>query len=170
MEPKWLYRLESKDPNNNFLSWNVIGKFPWIFGLFHAFCSDTELRGPYDLINERVKIAKNDPYCKGMVMWPELAHSDPIILEYLTRNSWAPLETSVEKMVEDFSTKRYGALATEMNSVWQRMLPFIKLSDWGTFSKVTPEDENYVKYYGGYSNNTFWSRPIATVKSMLNNK
>lgn len=163
------YTAESKDPNNNFQSWNVIGKFPWIFGLFHAFCSDTELRGPYDLINERVKIAKNDPYCKGMVMWPELAHSDPIILEYLTRNSWAPLETSVEKMVEDFSNKRYGVLATEMNIVWQRMLPFIKLSDWGTFSKVTPEDENYVKYYGGYSNNTFWSRPIATVKSMLNN-
>lgn len=163
------YSAESKDPKKNFLSWDMIGKFPWIFGIFHAFCSDSELRGPYDIINERLAVAKDDPYCKGMVMWPELSHSDPIILEYLTRNSWAPLEATVEDMIYDFSKKRYGSLAEKMNGVWQNMLPFIKLSDWGTFSDVKEGDENYVKYFSEYSNNSFWTRPVNTVKVKLHN-
>ena len=161
------YTAESKDPKKNFLNWNVIGKFPWIFGIFHAFCSDSELRGPYDEIDKKLKVAKDDPYCKGMVMWPELAHSDPIILEYLTRNSWSPLEISVEDMIADFSKKRYGDLSDHMNSVWQKVLPFIKLSDWGTFSDVKEDDENYIKYFGEYSNNSFWTRPINTLKDKL---
>ena len=161
------YTAESKDPKKNFLNWGVVGKFPWIFGIFHAFCSDSELRGPYDEIDKKLKVAKDDPYCKGMVMWPELAHSDPIILEYLTRNAWSPLEISVEDMITDFSRKRYGTLAEDMNSVWQSVLPFIKLSDWGTFSDVKEGDENYIKFQGEYSNNTFWTRPINTLLDKL---
>lgn len=161
------YTAESKDPKKNFLNWGVVGKFPWIFGIFHAFCSDSELRGPYDEIDKKLKVAKDDPYCKGMVMWPELAHSDPIILEYLTRNAWSPLEISVEDMITDFSKKRYGVLAEDMNSVWQKVLPFIKLSDWGTFSDVKEGDENYIKFMGEYSNNSFWTRPINTVSEKL---
>ncbi|MBQ3866088.1 MAG: hypothetical protein II776_04240, partial [Clostridia bacterium] len=124
------YAGETSDPKYSFLSWGVVGKFPWIFGLFHAYESESELRGPYDRSDERLRVAKDDPFCRGMILWPELAHSDPLILEYLAANAWAPLQKSVEEIARDFSFARYGDAAERMNACWQTALPLIKLGDW----------------------------------------
>ena len=80
------YSSDMNDPKHSFLTWGVVGKFPYIFGMFHAYESESELRGNYNRTDERLKVAAEDPYCIGMILWPELAHSDPIVLEYLTQN------------------------------------------------------------------------------------
>ncbi|MBO5021124.1 MAG: hypothetical protein J6D52_10715, partial [Clostridia bacterium] len=125
------YTSDTNDPEHSFLNWGVVGKFPWIFGMFHAYESESELRGPYDRTDERLKIANDDPYCKGMILWPELSHSDPLVLEYLAENAWSPLEKNIEQITEKFSNNRYGEYAMQMNECWQKMLPFIKLGEWG---------------------------------------
>ena len=140
------YTSEVDDPETGFLNWGVIGKFPWIFGLFHAYESESEIRGPYDRSDERLKVAADDSFCKGMILWPELSHSDPIILEYLSANSWAPLKLKAEALAERYCEKRYGELSGRMNFSWQKLFPFIKLSDWGGYTKRSKDDENYVKY------------------------
>ena len=134
------YTSEIDNPERSFLEWDVVGKFPWIFGLFHAYEAESEIRGPYDRSNERLKVAAEDPYCKGMVLWPELAHSDPLILEYLSQNAWAPLTVSVEALVERYCRNRYGAQADRMNESWQALLPLIKLKDWGGEGYIRPYD------------------------------
>jgi len=140
------YTSEIDDPETGFQNWGVVGKFPWIFGLFHAYESESELRGPYDRSDERLKVAASDYFCKGMILWPELSHSDPVVLEYLSSNSWSPLQAKAEELVSRYCTKRYGALSDKMNNAWQLLFPFIKLSDWGGYTKRTPDDPDYVKY------------------------
>ena len=100
------YTSDVSDPNESFINWGVVGKFPWIFGLFHAYESESEIRGAYDRSDERLKIAAEDEYCKGMILWPELSHSDPLILEYLSENAWSPLKNKVEKTAERFCENR----------------------------------------------------------------
>lgn len=162
------YTSEAKDPDVSFLNWGVIGKFPWIFGLFHAYESDSELRGPYDLIEERLKIAATDEFCKGMIFWPELSHSDPLILEYLTENAWSPLAKTTENLLADFCSKRYGEYGKHMNSCWSDMLPLIKLGDWGGFCHRSEEDEQFFEYYTGYFTHAdLWTRPLRVVNRIM---
>ncbi len=152
------YTSEGDDPDHSFLNWGIVGKFPWIFGLFHAYERESSIRGPYDLSRERLEVAKNDPYCKGMIFWPELSHSDTLVLEYLARNSWQPEETCIETLAESFSTDRYGSYAKQMNEAWQAYLPMVKRFAWGGFSDRDPSDPDYAKYayegaterYGNY--------------------
>ena len=73
---------------NNFTQWGIMHKFPWIFGIFSAYQANSEIRGFYDLTNERIKLAKADPMCKGAVLWPELSHGDSFMIEYFARNAW----------------------------------------------------------------------------------
>lgn len=153
------YTSECNDPDDSFLNWGVIGKFPWIFGLFHAYESESELRGPYDRSDERLKIAMEDPFCKGMVLWPELSHSDPMVLEYLTANAWNPLQKNIEKLAEDFCYHRYGQYSEQMNQCWQHMLPFIKLGDWGGYSKRPVTDKDHAKYTPAwYEHQDIWAQ------------
>ncbi len=160
------YTSDTNDPEHSFLNWGVVGKFPWIFGMFHAYEPESELRGPYDRTDERLEIAKNDPYCKGMILWPELSHSDPLVLEYLAENSWSPLENGVEQIAEKFSNNRYGECASLMNDCWQKMLPFIKLGEWGG------EGTNYPKHCeklnlcsSWYLHRDMWSNLILFINS-----
>ncbi|NLE12919.1 MAG: hypothetical protein GX628_04480 [Clostridiales bacterium] len=143
------YMCEHDDPEQAFLSWGVVGKFPWIIGMFHAYESESDIRGPYDRTKERLKIADADPMCKGMVMWPELSHSDTLALEYLARNSWRPEEDTltIETLAGNFVTSRYPAEDVPlMNDIWQTYLPMVKLVEWGHYSRRTPDDPDYVKY------------------------
>lgn len=138
------YTSEGKDEIQNFTSWGIENKFPWIFGLFHAYESESELRGNYKITDERLKRAAEDDYCKGMIFWPELSHSDPIILEYLAENSWAPGKYTVEKLIDNYCFGRYKDKYKErMNSAWQKFLPFLKLSSWGGYKKVSKEGESF---------------------------
>lgn len=140
------YAGEMDDEREGFLHWGLVGKFPWIFGLFHAWEPESTLRGPYDRTDARLRVAADDPMCRGMVFWPELSHSDPLVLEYLAENAWSPLSMTAEELAARFCERRYGALAEQMNAVWQTALPLIKLDDWGGNTRRTPEDPEYEKY------------------------
>lgn len=153
------YTSEINDPNESFLNWGVVGKFPWIFGLFHAYESESELRGPYDRSDERLKVAADDEFCKGMIFWPELSHSDPLVLEYLAENAWSPLEKTIEQITSDFCKNRYGYNYELMNDCWQKLLPFIKLGDWGGYSHRKENDEKFVELCGEWhAHQDIWTK------------
>lgn len=140
------YTSEVDDPDQSFLNWGMVGKFPWIFGLFHAYQPESSLRGPYERSDERLRVAANDPMCRGMVLWPELSHSDPLVLEYLAENSWDPLKMTIEEITERFCHRRYGQNASKMNDLWQAALPMIKVGDWGGFTQRSRTDPEAKKY------------------------
>ena len=153
------YTSDVSDPNESFINWGVVGKFPWIYGLFHAYESESEIRGAYERSDERLKIAADDEYCKGMILWPELSHSDPLILEYLSENAWSPLKRNIEEITADFCKNRYGSYSESMNECWQQLLPFIKLGDWGSYSHRQKGDEKYVEYCSSwYVHQDMWSK------------
>lgn len=159
------YTSDTNNPESSFLNWGIVRKFPWIFGLFYTYESESELRGAYDRIDERLQVVADDPYCKGMILWPELSHSDPLILEYLTANAWNPLEKSVENITETFCKNRYRIHTSELNECWQQLLPFIKLGDWGGYNNISYEkDYNCPFIYSATSFprtlSPFWSTPL----------
>lgn len=127
------YTADGTYQEKNFVSWDIVGKFPWIFGLFHAGESDNEIRGNYAKVDEKLKIAADDPFCKGMIFWPELSHSDSLALEYLTQNAWSPLEKNIEEIAQHFCNNRYGNWANQMNDCWQKLLPLIQMGSWNTY-------------------------------------
>ncbi len=138
------YTSDTNNPDQSFLNWGMVGKFPWIFGLFHAYEPESDLRGCYKRSDERLKVAADDPMCKGMILWPELSHSDPLILEYLTQNAWSPLKKNIEEITADFCQNRYPGLSDEMNECWQLMLPIIQTKDWGGYgTPYKPDDPRY---------------------------
>ena len=145
------YTGEADDPEQTFLNWGMVGKFPWVFGLFHGYQPESSLRGPYDRSDERLRVAADDPMCKGMVLWPELSHSDPLVLEYLAENSWDPLKMNIEQITERFCNRRYGERAGEMNDLWQAALPLIKVGDWGGFTQRPTTDPEAKKYVSVHS-------------------
>ena len=153
------YSSDANDPDFNFLSWGIVGTFPWIFGIFHAYESESELRGPYDRIAERLKIAAEDPDCRGMILWPELSHGDPLMLEYLAENAWAPGKNSIERITERFCRDRYGVHAGIMNACWQKVLPLIKQGDWGGEGSVRPyEYQEPEMCPSWFAHNDLWTK------------
>ena len=118
--------LPTGSHNSNFKQWDVLGKFPWIFGIFHAYEWQSELRGNYDNIFERMPVAAADPMCKGFVYWPENSHSDPLMLEFFTWNAWSPNVPSLEKFFPAFCRDRYQIAAPHMYEAWLATLPLIK--------------------------------------------
>ncbi len=114
-------------PDKSFQNWGVVGKFPWCFGIFHAYESENDLRGNYDIIRERMPIAVDDPMCQGFVYWPETSHSDSLMLEFFTRNAWRPDVLTPEEMLPVFCRDRYQDLSEPMFAVWQAAMPLIKM-------------------------------------------
>ena len=126
---------------NNFTKWDVVGKFPWIFGMFGGYEPNNEIRGFYELTNERLKIAKSDPMCRGMVLWPELSHGDPFAIYYLTKNAWCADVPDIATLADEYCKDRYPTeIAEKMNEVWKSFIPIITLRAWST-----TKDELYGK-------------------------
>ena len=140
------YTNEGDDPEHCFLNWGIMGNIPWIFGIFHAYERQSSIRGPYFRTKERLEIASADPKCQGLIFWPELSHSDTLVLEYLARNSWKPEQLEIEALAESFSNDRYGAYAGIMNDAWQLSLPLTQIFDWGGGCTRKPDDPLYVQY------------------------
>lgn len=164
------YTSEGTDEIQNFTNWGVVHQFPWIYGLFHAYESESELRGQYDIADERLKIAAEDPFCKGMILWPELSHSDPIVLEYLSANAWSPLEKSLETLVEEFCSGRYGSWSEQMNGCWQSFLPFMKLSGWGGYTKVENGTGRFQTDSTWHTHSDIWVKPIRVMNCNYKNE
>lgn len=117
--------------DNNFTEWGVSGKFPWIFGMLSAYEPNSEMRGFYELTNERLKLAKDDPMCKGMILWPEFSHGDPFAIDYLTRNAWESEMLSIAEQTDKYCADRYPAdLVKPMSELWRELMPIVSLSAW----------------------------------------
>lgn len=121
------YTVDLRADENNFEKWDIIGKLPWIFGIFHAYEPQNHIHGDYEYISEKLKIANDDSFCKGMAFWPELSHSDTLMLEYFRENAWKPTERSIEEIARDMCFKRYGSDAERMFDIWNAFLPAMKL-------------------------------------------
>lgn len=130
------YTSDTDDELRTFQNWDLVNKFPWIYGIFHAFEAESEIRGNYAAIERRLPIAVADPMCKGMVLWPECSHSDTLMLEYLAANAWNPCNENIaiESFLEHFCSKRYvGANGATMAAIWREALPLIKERFWNAF-------------------------------------
>lgn len=126
----WDYEADAAG-ENNFTNWGVVGKFPYVFGIFQAYENAQDIRGNYPLIEERQKVILNDPFCRGYILWPENSHADIFMLHYFTENAWNPGQKSTEELLADFCTDRYGNQAQKMNAVWKKVLPISQMLDWG---------------------------------------
>lgn len=124
------YTADIQDEKNYFVTWDLPGRFPYIFGIFHSNENNSEIRGNYPLIEERLTLAAKDPMCKGLVLWPETSHADTLMLEYTAANAWKPEWISIDKFLEKFCQKRYrsagGKWEEDLLTVWQKLLPSVK--------------------------------------------
>lgn len=128
---------------NNFTNWNVVGNFPYVFGLFHAYACYNDCLGFYDLSQSRMEIAKNDEYCKGMVLWPELSHSDTLMQEFFAQNIWTKEVVSVDDALTKMCKGRYGEYDSEMREIWSTVMPIIQLTHWC----MRNDPDYYAEYY-----------------------
>lgn len=116
---------------NNFTQWGILHKFPWVFGIFGGYEANSEIRGFYDLANERLKLAKDDPMCKGFILWAEFSHGDPFAIEYTANNAWDREMRSVSEQIDKFCADRYPKqLAAEMTDLWHKFMPIVQLNAW----------------------------------------
>lgn len=119
---------------SNFTSWGVVGKFPWIFGIFSGYEPNNEIRGFYELTNERLTLAKDDPMCKGLILWPELSHGDTLITEYLALNAWDSETLTIAEVVDKFCSDRYPeSLCAVMTELWHKFMPIVQLRAWSSY-------------------------------------
>jgi len=124
--------------SRNFKSWDIVGNYPWVFGMFGGYEPDNEFRGFYELTNERIKIAKEDPMCKGVILWPELSHGDTLMTEYLARNAWEKETLSVEETVDNYCFDRYPEeMRGKMREIWRDFMPIVQMRSWSPTDSVT---------------------------------
>jgi len=121
------YTVDLKSENNDFENWDIVGKFPWIFGIFHSYEPQNHIHGDYEYITEKMKIADKDDFCKGMAFWPELSHGDTLMLEYFRENAWNPQNRSINEIASDMCFKRYEEDEAKMLEIWNAFLPTMKL-------------------------------------------
>ncbi len=147
-------------PKGDFRQWVPRGRFPYIFGVLHAYEWENELRGNYGLLAERFPSAIEDPMCKGFVFWPEQSHSDILMLQYLTHNSWSPDMLTPEENITALCRDRYGEFAEVMEKAWKAALPFILLSGelppvWRRITSlavIEPNEDVYERYCRSLAN------------------
>lgn len=116
---------------NNFTKWGVVGKFPWVFGIFGGYEPNNEIRGVYEILNDRVKLAKADPMCKGFVFWPEFSHGDNFMLEYFASNSWGGETISISEQIDKYCRDRYNSkISSKMAKIWHKFMPLVEEASW----------------------------------------
>jgi len=123
------YTVDLKFEKSNMDKWGIMGNFPWIFGLFHAYMPQSNVHGDYDFIGKKIAQADADPCCKGMDFWPELSHSDTLMLTYFAENAWKPTGRSIDKVAEEMCHNRYGKNADAMWDVWETFVPMLNLAN-----------------------------------------
>lgn len=111
-------RLDVSKPSN----WDVIGKFPYTFGVFQHATSCNDIRADYPRIQAEWEKCKDDPFCQGYIWWPETEHVDALWYEYFSKNLWNP-RYCVEDLYAGFCRDRYGKEAAKLESVWRKVVP-----------------------------------------------
>ena len=116
---------------NLFTHWGVVGRFPWMFGVFHAYEAHNTMRGNYPQIYDRLPIAAADPMCKGVFMWAENSHQDTLMLDYFGAMGWDPSGYRLETFLPDFCRRRYGeGKDGKMLALWRAMVPVLSADSW----------------------------------------
>lgn len=126
------YTSDIWDNDDNFINWGLVGKFPWIFGIFNAYEASNEIRGSYGIIRQRFQFAADDPMCRGVVFWPENSHADTLMLDYFSAIAWDPSQYRIEEFLPGFCARRYGPDAAKRLALWTRFRPLAEASRWGT--------------------------------------
>ena len=122
---------------NNFTEWGVVGKFPWIFGVFSGYEPNSDIRGYYELL----KIAKSDPKCRGMVLWPELSHGDPFVIEYTAQNAWEAETLPISEQLDRYCNDRYPEdIRAQMCDIWHTFIPIASTMAWSTDGEALEYD------------------------------
>ena len=123
----------------NILSnWDVIGKFPYTFGIFAYAASSTDIRANYPAIEREWAKVKDDPFCRGYIWWPEVEHNDIMFYRYFFENSWKGGHT-VESLMPEFCLDRYGAQSGAFLKIWRKTLPIVTGADYSSlFAKPVP--------------------------------
>ena len=114
---------------SDFTKWDVVGKFPYTFGIFLAYEAALDIRANYKVIEEREQLVANDPFCKGYIFWPESSHTDTFLLRYFTANAWKPGQTH-DQLLPQFCRDRYGKNAAKFEEVWKRVIPLSSILGW----------------------------------------
>ncbi|MBP5509717.1 MAG: hypothetical protein J6Z49_02235 [Kiritimatiellae bacterium] len=127
----WDYAGDRELGKRNFTNWGVVGKFPYTYSVFLAYEKALDARANYPLIEERQKIAQNDPACKGFIFWPESSHTDTLFLRFFTVNAWSEKPIPHGEVLGEFCTSRYGGNAALMKEAWTAALPASWLRGWG---------------------------------------
>lgn len=134
--------------SNNFTNWGIMGEFPYIFGSFLGYESQNDCMGYYHITEERLAVAKADSTCKGMILWPELAHSDTLMLEFTAVNSWLDEVVPVQSVIEKLCGERYFCENGYMLDIWKRFYSVLSLMHWSQNTKALQWRPQY--YYSGY--------------------
>ncbi|MBQ7187886.1 MAG: hypothetical protein IJR99_00565 [Kiritimatiellae bacterium] len=117
---------------NNFTTWGVVGNFPYTFSIFLAYENGLDTRANYPIIEERQKLAQNDPACVGYIFWPESSHTDTLCLRFFTANAWSKSPVPHGDVLDEFCASRYGEHAALMKAAWKAALPASYLRTWGS--------------------------------------
>ena len=151
---------------NNFTKWGLVGKFPYTFSIFLAYENALDTRANYPIIEARQKVAQDDPFCKGYILWPESSHTDTLGLRFFTANAWSAKPVPHGTVLDEFCSSRYGANAGLMKSAWRVVLPASWLRGWGS---------NYGRFMAGFgfdaapapANIKKWSVPVKEAESVF---
>ena len=151
---------------NNFTNWGLVGKFPYTFSMFLAYENALDARANYPLIEARQKVAQDDPYCKGYILWPESSHTDTLGLRFFTANAWAAKPVPHGEVLDEFCASRYGANAELMKKAWKVAFPASWLRGWGS---------NYGRYMVGKGFDAGavpgiinkWSKPVKEAEAVF---
>ena len=119
------YTTDSGSYSNNYINWNLPHHFPWIFGIFQAYEPQCDLFLDLDRIEEMYIPVQDDPFCKGMIIWSENSHSNPLLLEYLTKKF-----CDEEFSLATFCRDRYGDLAERMQELWKLSKNAFACNSW----------------------------------------
>ncbi len=129
----------TKDLSTNILSnWDVIGKFPYTFGVFAYAAPSADIRANYPVIEREWAKVADDPFCKGYIWWPEVEHNDILFYRYFAVNSWSGGH-KVGELLPGFCADRYGAQSGAMLEIWRKALPIMTGVDYCShFAKSVP--------------------------------
>jgi hypothetical protein len=135
LDPKktiiWDYTADLSDAGGTHLFNDnvIIGKFPYVFGVFEAYEPSSDIRINYDIVAKRTAIVAEDPFCKGYIYWPEVSHTDILFLDYFPQNAWKPNEYQPDQSIERICKARYGKYADVMLENWKRFLPYYEITN-----------------------------------------
>ena len=116
--------------HNNFTLWGVTNRFPYVFGSMLALNRASDICGNYDKMRRRAELVRDDPMCKGYILWPEMSHSDIFAWRFFAENCWKFSHESVDALLVAFCRDRYGDQAESLLPIWRKVIGFSGKLGW----------------------------------------